>query len=135
MAAVPGLEHDRGPVLVTVEYRIDPARAGAFLDAVQPLRQSRLRDGALWWEVFQDAADPARLVEAFLVESLIEHMRQHERVTEADRVVQERVRAFHRADTPPAVSHLVAGLEQLTRKPAGTEGLEGVAPAGGPGLG
>src|SRR4051794_8757141 len=52
MAAVPGLEHDRGPVLVTVEYRIDPGRAGEFMDAVQPLRQSRLRDGALWWEVF-----------------------------------------------------------------------------------
>ena len=139
MAAVPGLEHDRGPVLVTVEYRIDPARAGEFMDAVQPLRQSRLRDGALWWEVFQDAVDPARLVEAFLVESLIEHMRQHERVTEADRVVQERVRAFHRADTPPAVSHLVAGLEQLTRKPpgrpGGTEGLEGEAPADGPRMG
>ena len=106
------------------------------MDAVQPLRQSRLRDGALWWEVFQDAADPPRLVEAFLIESLIEHMRQHERVTEADRVVQERVRAFHRADTPPAVSHLVAGLARLTGKPpgppAGPEGLEGEAPVGGP---
>ena len=89
--------------------------------------------------MFQDAADPARLVEAFLVESLTEHMRQHERVTEADRAVQERVRAFHRANTPPAVSHLVAGLERLTLeppgRPAGTEGLEGAAPAGGPGVG
>jgi hypothetical protein len=86
MAAMPGLERDRGPVLVTVEYRIDPARTGEFMDAVQPLGQARLRDGALWWEVFQDAADPAHLVESFLVE----HLRQHERVTEADRVVQSR---------------------------------------------
>jgi hypothetical protein len=124
MAARPGLERDRGPVLVTVEYRIDPTRTAEFMDAVQPLGQARLRDGALWWEVFQDAADPVRLVESFLVESLVEHLRQHERVTEADRVVQEQVRAFHRADEPPAVSHLVAGLEPPRRQPTGR-------PAGG----
>ena len=124
MATTPGLERDRGPVLVTVEYRIDPARTAEFLDAVRPLGQARLRGGALWWEVFQDAADPARLVEAFLVESLLEHLRQHERVTEADRVVQEQVLAFHRADEPPAVSHLVAGLERLTASPrAGRPGI------------
>ena len=117
MATMPGIERDRGPVLVTVEYRIDPARTGEFMAAVQPLGQSRLRDGALWWEVFQDAADPARLVEAFLVESLVEHLRQHERVTKADRVAQQQVRAFHRADEPPAVSHLVAGFERPTRNP------------------
>jgi putative transposase len=35
---------------------------------------------ALWREVFQDAADPGRMVESFLVE----HLRQHERVTEVD---------------------------------------------------
>jgi hypothetical protein len=46
----------------------------------------------------------------------VEHLRQHERVTEADRIVQERLRAFHRPDTPPVVSHLVAGLERLTGK-------------------
>jgi MFS family permease len=115
MPMVTGLERGRGPVLVTVEYRIDPARTGAFLDSVQPLGQARLRGGALWWEVFQDAADPARLVEVFLVESLLEHLRQHERVTEADRLVQERVRAFHQADEPPAVSHLVAGLDSTDR--------------------
>jgi len=117
MATMPGIERDRGPVLVTVEYRIDPARTGEFMAAVQRLGQSRLRDGALWWEVFQDAADPARLVEAFLVESLVEHLRQHERVTKADRVAQEQVRAFHRADEPPTVSHLVAGFERPTRNP------------------
>jgi len=39
-----------------------------------------------------------------------EHLRQHERVTEADRLVQERLRAFHRAGVAPAFTHLVAGL-------------------------
>jgi hypothetical protein len=92
-----------------VEYRIDPARAGDFRDAIRPLGRTRLRDGALRWEVFQDVADPTSAVEVFLIESLVEHLRQHERVTEADRIAQERVRAFHLGDGPPEVRHLVAG--------------------------
>jgi MFS family permease len=108
MAAAPGMELQRGPVLVTVEYRIDPARAGEFLDAIRPLRAARLRDGAFRWDLFQDFADPARIVEVFLVESWVEHLRQHERVTEADRIIQEHLLTLHQADTPPLVSHLVA---------------------------
>jgi len=46
----------------------------------------------------------------FLVESVVEHLRQHERVTEADRQTQERVQALHRGDAPPVVTHLVAGV-------------------------
>lgn len=109
MAAVPGLELEQGPVLVTVEYRIDPARAGEFQDALRPLGRTRLRDGALRWDVFQDVANPGSTIEVFLVESLVEHLRQHERVTEADRIVQVRVRAFHVGDEEPVVRHLLAG--------------------------
>jgi MFS family permease len=110
--AAPCVEFERGPVLVTVAYRIDPARASEFLDAIRPLRGARLRDGAFRWDLFQDAADPARMVEVFLVESWVEHLRQHERVTEADRIIQEHLLAFHQADTPLKVTHLVAGLHR-----------------------
>ena len=37
------------------------------------------------------------MVETFLVESWMEHLRQHERVTEADRVLQNAVHRFHLA--------------------------------------
>lgn len=120
MAAVPGLEIEQGPVLVTVEYRINPARAGEFWAAIQPLGRARLRDGALRWYVFQDIADPGSSVEVFLVEPLVERLRQHERVTEADRIVQERVRAFHVGDEPPVVRHLVAGQRRRSR-PSGQQ--------------
>ena len=121
MAGVPGVEPERGPVMVTVEYRIDPARAAEFLDAIRALRDARLRDGVFRWDVFQDAADPGRVVEVFLVESWVEHLRQHERVTEADRVVQERLRAFHQGSSPPTVTHLVAGLHRTSEPTPGTE--------------
>jgi MFS family permease len=101
------VEQDRGPVLVTVEYRIDPAERTPFLAALDRLGHERRRDGAYRWGVFEDAADPARLVETFLVESWLEHLRQHERVTNADRVMQGEVRQFN-LEGEPKVTHLIA---------------------------
>jgi hypothetical protein len=101
------LEQDRGPVLVTVEYRIDPAQRRPFLAALDRLGHERRRDGAYRWGVFEDAADPARFVETFLVESWLEHLRQHERVTNADRVLQSEVRRFQ-VDGEPKVTHMIA---------------------------
>jgi predicted MFS family arabinose efflux permease len=99
--------HDRGPVLVTVEYRIDPADRNAFLTAITKLEHERRRDGAYAWGIFEDAAEPGRLVETFLLESWMEHLRQHERVTNADRVVQDAVHRFHLAGVPK-VTHFIA---------------------------
>ena len=104
---VESIGHDRGPVLVTVEYRIRPADREAFLEAIAKLEQGRRRDGAYEWGVFEDAAEPARFVETFLLESWMEHLRQHERVTNADRVIQEAVWRFN-LDGEPKVTHLIA---------------------------
>jgi MFS family permease len=101
------VEKDRGPVLVTIEYRINPQDREAFLAAVEKLGRQRRRDGAYAWGVFEDAAVEGRVVETFLVESWLEHLRQHERVTNADRVVQDAVHRFHTAGAP-IVSHLIA---------------------------
>jgi hypothetical protein len=57
---------------------------------------------AFRWDLFQDATDPARIALVFLVESWLDHLRQHEGVTEADRTIQEHLLALHQADTPPA---------------------------------
>jgi len=103
------LELDRGPVMVTVEYRIDPARAHEFTPVMQKMRRIRRRDGAFMWELFNDIEDPGRFVECFMVESWLEHLRQHERVTVADRDVSEKARVFHIGSEPPRVTHLVAG--------------------------
>ena len=102
-------EIDRGPVMVTVEYRIDPERIHEFTSSMQQMRRIRRRDGAFMWELFNDIEKPDRLVECFMVESWLEHLRQHERVTVADRDVIEKTRAFHLGRELPKVTHLVAG--------------------------
>jgi Transmembrane secretion effector len=101
------LDDDRGPVLVTVEYRIDPRDRQAFLTAVDKLGRERYRDGAYQWGVFEDATEEGRFVETFLLDSWLTHLRQHERITNADRILQDAIARFHMAGTPK-VTHLIA---------------------------
>jgi quinol monooxygenase YgiN len=101
------IERDRGPVLVTVEYRIRPRDRDAFLEAIAKLEHGRRRDGAYAWGIFEDTAKEGRMVETFLLESWMEHLRQHERVTEADRLVQEAVHRFQISGAPK-VTHFIA---------------------------
>ncbi|MGD0418054.1 MAG: MFS transporter [Xanthobacteraceae bacterium] len=106
-ATTQNIANDCGPVLVTVEYRIRPQDRAAFLQAIAKLEHGRRRDGAYAWGVFEDAAEEGRVLETFLVASWMEHLRQHERVTNADRVVQEAVQRFH-LHGEPKVTHFIA---------------------------
>ena len=93
-----------GRVRVQIEYRIDPARAAEFEAAMQESRRSRMRQGALAWELLHDLYDPARYVEQITDESWTEHLRRFDRVTTADVALRDRKLAFHLGETPPVVS-------------------------------
>jgi predicted MFS family arabinose efflux permease len=86
------IDNDRGPVLVKIEYRIDPKDRGPFLRALDELGFERRRDGAFAWGIFEDAGDVGRYEEAYLIESWLELMHLRERVTNADRVLENQIR-------------------------------------------
>jgi hypothetical protein len=67
-------------VLVTIEYRVATHNRTAFLNTLAPLGRERKRDGAYAWGVFEDLAQPGVYLETFMLESWLEHLRQHERV-------------------------------------------------------
>lgn len=96
-----------GPVRVTIEYRIDPARADDFRALMRESRRSRLRQGALAWELQRDISDPGRFVEQITDESWNDHLRRFDRVTAADVALRERKLAFHIGETPPVVTRCV----------------------------
>lgn len=99
------VENDAGPVLILVEYRVKRTNRKAFLKALGAIARQRRRDGAYDWGIFEDTAEPGRFIESFLVESWIEHLRQHQRVTKADQVLEKKVRRLlHKA---PVVTHFV----------------------------
>jgi MFS family permease len=101
-------EPGHGPVLVTVEYRVPAERADAFREAMRPVGRSRRRSGAERWGLYQDGADPERFLEAYVVPTWEEHLRQHqERVTHTDRLFEERARELTAEGSEPKVDHML----------------------------
>jgi MFS family permease len=94
-----------GPVLVTVEYFVDAHQANAFVHAMRQYEHVRRRDGASRWGLYHDTEVPDRYVETFVVGSWAEHLRQHARLTQADRELEDRVQALVRGE--PRVKHLI----------------------------
>ncbi|HEX2525694.1 MAG TPA: MFS transporter [Geminicoccus sp.] len=116
------VEHDRGPVMILIEYRIRRENRAAFLHAIHRLAEERRRDGAYGWGITEDAAEPERLVEWFMVESWAEHLRQHRRVSKADADLQQDVLQFHLGPERPVVRHFLAIDPRRTGGTAGTAG-------------
>jgi MFS family permease len=104
--AVHKVANDEGPVMVTVEYRIEAKDRDVFVDALYDLAHERKRDGGFAWGLFEDTVDAGRFVETFLIESWLELMHQHERVTNADRMFEQHIRQW--LDKDPHIAHLLA---------------------------
>src|SRR5204862_5141798 len=106
VAGEPSLE--AGPVMMQVEYRVDPPRADAFRNAMADLGRNRRRDGALQWWIFQDTADPSRFVETWIEATWAEHLRNHERVSVAQRKLEQTVRDLTQSGSTISTRHFIA---------------------------
>jgi MFS family permease len=117
---------DRGPVLVTIEYRVALDRRDEFLRLMHRLGRSRRRDGAVQWGVAEDSIEPGTYLEYFLDSSWVEHLRQHERVTEDERALQQRILALLTdPGRRPLVRHYVGGAPGATlQQPDASNGRE-----------
>ncbi|WP_201979645.1 MFS transporter [Hymenobacter rubidus] len=102
------IDPDDGPVLVMIEYHVEPADWPAFQAAAEQLKRLRLRDGALRAGVFSDVAHPTLINEFFYVATWGEHQRQHHRFTREDKIVEAQVRQYHSGPTGPRVTHFLA---------------------------
>jgi len=104
-------EPDSGPVMVTIEYRVQPAKRAEFVAAMHSVREMRRRNGAYFWELFHDSADTARFIECFMDESWLEHLRQHERASVSDREIRERAKQFMVEGASTKSQHWLADRE------------------------
>lgn len=96
---------DQGPVLVTVEYLVPRQNAKEFLRFMRSYGRVRRRDGASRWGIFRDVEHEDVYLETFLVSSWAEHLRQHERLTRADRELEDRIHTYIQGESK--VRHLV----------------------------
>jgi MFS family permease len=100
-----GADLAQGPVLVTIDYFVVPKRTAEFLEVMHEYSRMRRRDGAFRWAIFRDTEIADHYLEIFLVNSWAEHLRQHERQTQADRELEARMQSCVAAE--PTVRHLI----------------------------
>jgi MFS family permease len=98
---------DDGPVLIQIEYRVDPENRNPFLRAIHAVEKIRRRNGATSWRVFRDLAEDGRFVERYIIASWAEYIRLRSRMTMRDRKVQEHVEQFQQSDVPIRISRLI----------------------------
>jgi hypothetical protein len=84
---------------------VAPLNVDEFLGAMRAYERVRRRDGAFRWSVFRDIEQPDVYVETFLVHSWGEHLRQHERLTIADRDLEQRIATLVRGE--PTIRHWI----------------------------
>jgi quinol monooxygenase YgiN len=100
----------QGPVMINVRYEVTPDRRSEFLDAIVDLGKVRKRDGARFWQYFEDAARPDSFVEVYVVDTWLDHLRQHERISRQDARVQERIKSLLMPGSSAVVSHFAHPL-------------------------
>jgi quinol monooxygenase YgiN len=98
-------ELEDGPVRIVIEYFVAPENYAEFTRLIHKMENVRLRNGAIRWGVFRDAANPERMEETFVMESWLDHLRARERMTAADAKVRDRLWELHRGEAPPRVEH------------------------------
>jgi MFS family permease len=101
-------EPEAGPVAVEIGYRVRPESVDAFLEDVVLLRGPRKRDGATFWRIYRDLADPSRYLERFIVTSWADYLHQRARGTLADQELEAQLRTHLLPDEAPTMQHYIA---------------------------
>ena len=96
-----------GPVVVLKTYRVAPQDETAFVAAMDRVRRSRQRTGAVQWRLFRSGERPNTFVEGFVVRSWYEHLHQHAiRQTRQDLIAEQEVDRHVIGE--PKLEHLIA---------------------------
>ena len=101
------IKHRSGPIVITIEYVIRQEDILEFLAAMADRRRIRRRDGALHWTLLRDLADPELWIERYHTATWLDYIRHNNRMTQADAVIPERLRALHQGADPPRVRRTI----------------------------
>ncbi len=92
-----------GPIVITLEYRVDKAQARDFYRAMQQVQLIRQRTGAYGWSIARDIADPEIWTERYHTPTWHDYLRQRGRITETELAITAYASAFHKGDEPPKI--------------------------------
>ncbi|KHK91288.1 MFS transporter [Novosphingobium malaysiense] len=92
-----GLSMRSGPVIVEVEYDVDPDRARDFYGVMMKMQSMRKRIGAFQWSIARDIANPALWTERYHCPTWGDYLRMRDRYTQADFAIQEEADGYNRS--------------------------------------
>jgi MFS family permease len=101
------IDPDDGPVLVMIEYQVDPTRTDEFLEIMRESRRLWLAHGLHSWSLFSDVSREGRHVEHMVDESWASYLRRNERIAVSYLPLRERKRAMHLGPDAPVVTRYV----------------------------
>jgi hypothetical protein len=85
-----------GPIIIEIDYDVDPAQARDFYGAMLQVQRTRLRNGGFNWSISRDIADPAQWTERYQCPTWGDYLHMRERFTQADKDIQLHARSFHK---------------------------------------
>jgi hypothetical protein len=114
-----------GPIVVEIEYRVDPTKARLYYAVMQKVRSSRLRNGAYGWSIARDIADPELWTERYHCPTWYDYLRQRNRPTQAERELHARAIEFHNGHGP-------LRIRRMLERPIGSVRWKEATPDPGP---
>jgi hypothetical protein len=106
-----------GPVLVTIEFKLDRAHGSKFVDLMREVRLIHLRNGAYSWQLFEDPSRFNTFRIEMMVPSWTQYLLQQDRMTKADREIIEQAESLHVGPNPPEFRmYLGVNRELLSHK-------------------
>ena len=97
-----------GPVVIEIEYDVDPEVARKFYDATMRLARVRKRNGGFDWSISRDIADPAKWIERYSCPTWGDYLRMRDHYTQIDLEIQDEANSFNRIPGEMRVSRRLA---------------------------
>ncbi len=96
-----------GPVVIEIDYDVDPGQARDFYEAMLKVQSTRLRNGGFNWSLSRDIADPALWIERYQCPTWGDYLRMRDRFTKADVDLHDTARLFNRMEGDLKVRRLL----------------------------
>ena len=90
-----------GPVSITAEFNVDPARRNECIELMRDARMIFLRNGAKRWHLYEDLNQPNKFRMEVVVPSWKQHLLQRERMTKNEKEVLLKLRSLRTDPNPP----------------------------------
>lgn len=96
-----------GPLVVEIEYRVAQENARPFHNIMQEVQLLRQRNGAYGWSIARDIANPELWTERYHCPTWLDYLRQRNRSTQSERVLDQQAAAFHIGAEPVRVRRML----------------------------